>query len=173
MKNLIAIGLVVLCTSAQLLYAQDKSKEGRESPPATVSGTIGKANIVIDYSRPSVKGREIWGKLVPFDKVWRTGANEATTFATDKDIKVEGSVLPKGKYAFFSIPKENGEWTLIFNQKWDQFGAFKYKEKDDQLRINVKATKAPSFVEQLTFYIEGNRVLFRWENTEVGFSASE
>src|SRR6478609_2476101 len=84
----------------------------RPSPADSVSGKIGNANIEINYSSPSVKGRPIWGALVPYGKVWRAGANEATTFQVDKDVKVEGKTLPAGKYALFTIPTEK-EWTII------------------------------------------------------------
>ncbi|MDB5258006.1 MAG: hypothetical protein JWM14_2701 [Chitinophagaceae bacterium] len=146
--------------------AQDKPKK---SPAATVSGVIGSSTITIHYNQPSVKERKIWGGLVPYNEVWRTGANEATTFETTKDITVEGVVLPAGKYALFTIPGEQ-EWTIIFNKTASQWGAFKYDAKEDQLRVKVKSAKAPAFVEQLTFYVEKNKVFFRWENLEVGFS---
>ncbi|MDP4131765.1 MAG: DUF2911 domain-containing protein, partial [Bacteroidota bacterium] len=91
---------------ASLLWAQgDKSK--RPSPPETATGTVGGASISINYSSPSVKGRKIWGGLVPYDKVWRAGANEATIFETDKAIEVEGKNLPAGKYSLFAKPGEN------------------------------------------------------------------
>jgi len=149
-------------------FAQDKPKE-KKSPAATATGIIVGSTITVNYSQPSVRERKIWGDLVPYNKVWRTGANEATTFETTKDIKVEGVLLPAGKYALFTIPGEN-EWTIIFNKTASQWGAFKYKEKDDQLRVKVKAEKAPSFTEQLTFFVDKNKVFFRWENLEVGFN---
>lgn len=92
-----------------VMFAQ-KDKSKRASPPATATGKIGEATITIDYSSPSVKGRKIWGDLVPYDKVWRAGANEATIFTTDKDIKVDGKSLPAGKYSLYAIPgKKNGQ----------------------------------------------------------------
>ncbi|MDB5273991.1 MAG: hypothetical protein JWO58_2358 [Chitinophagaceae bacterium] len=148
-------------------FSQDKPKE-KKSPAATVTGNIAGSTITINYSQPSVRERKIWGDLVPYNKVWRTGANEATTFETTKDIKVEGVLLPAGKYALFTIPGES-EWTIIFNKTASQWGSFKYEEKDDQLRIKVKASKAPAFTEQLTFFVDKSKVFFRWENLEVGF----
>lgn len=144
--------------------AQDKPKK---SPAATASGVISGSTITINYSQPSVKERKIWGGLVPYNEVWRTGANEATTFETSKDIKVEGVLLPAGKYALFTIPGET-EWTIIFNKTASQWGSFKYEAKEDQLRVKVKSTKAAAFTEQLTFYVEKSKVFFRWENLEVG-----
>ena len=87
----------------------------KPSPPASAEFKVGGANIKIKYSAPSVKGREIWGKLVPYGEVWRTGANEATTFETDKDIKVEGKTLPAGTYSLFTIPGKD-EWYLVYHR---------------------------------------------------------
>ncbi len=92
-------------------FAQDE----KPSPPRVVEGAVAGANIKINYSSPAVRGRQIWGNLVPLGEVWRAGANEATTFETDKDIKVQGEKLPKGKYSLFLIPNE-GESTMIFNK---------------------------------------------------------
>ena len=103
----------------------DKSK--RPSPPDKVSEKVGSATITIDYSQPSVKDREIWGGLVPYGKVWRTGANEATTFENSADVKVEGESLKAGKYGLFTIPEAN-EWTIIFNSVPDQWGSGGYDE---------------------------------------------
>src|SRR5258705_13398511 len=95
------------------IWAQ-ADKSSRPSPPATATGKVNGATITINYSSPSVKGRKIWGALVPYDKVWRAGANEATIFETDKDIKIEGKPLHAGKYSLYAIPGEK-EWTFIFN----------------------------------------------------------
>src|SRR5437879_234549 len=96
---------VILSASA---YSQ--TTKPRLSLPDSVTGKFGNATISIHYSRPSVKGRTIWGNLVPYDKVWRAGANEATTFETDKDLKIGDKLLPVGKYGFFLVPKEKGQW---------------------------------------------------------------
>src|SRR5882762_3699069 len=102
-----------------MVSAQDKSS--RPSPPAMAIGKIGSAAITINYSSPSVKGRQIWGALVPYGKAWRAGANEATLFLTDKDIKVEGKSLPAGQYSLFAVPGEK-EWSIIFNSQTGQWG---------------------------------------------------
>src|SRR5215475_3205891 len=110
--------LTLLVSVSSMMCAQnDKSK--RPSPPATATGKVMAATITIDYSSPAVKGRKIWGELVPYDKVWRTGANEATLFSTDKEIKVEGKTLPAGKYSMYTIPGEK-EWVIIFNSQTGQ-----------------------------------------------------
>lgn len=151
---------------------QDKSK--RASPPVTVSETInGGATLTINYSQPSVKGRTIGKDLEPMPgKVWRAGANEATTFEASQDVRIDGKALPAGKYALFMI--DNGsEWTVIFNKKWNTWGAYDYgKNKDeDALQLNVKAGKAPSFAEKLTYTIDKNgRVSLLWGDKQVAFT---
>jgi hypothetical protein len=104
----------------------------------------------------------------PYGKVWRTGANAATTIEFKKPVKIEGKNLPAGKYALFTIPNEN-EWTIIINKNYDQSGASNYDEKDDVLRVNVKPRKLDEFVETFTIAPEKDRISLRWENTEVAF----
>lgn len=139
------------------------------SPRDSVSGKIGKANVTINYGSPSVKGRVIWGDLVPYNKVWRAGANEATTFVTDQALQVEGKSLAAGSYGFFVIPGEK-EWTIIFNKTPKQWGAYEYKEKDDALRVTVKANKSASMNERLVYKITANGIVLAWENLEVPVS---
>lgn len=161
------IAFVSLSACAQ----QDKSK--RPSPPVSSEFKVGSATIKINYGAPSVKGREIWGKLVPYGEVWRTGANEATTFETDADIKVEGKTLPKGKYGLFTIPGKD-EWVIIFNKKAEQWGSYDYKQGDDVLRVTVRPGLASAFQEQLK--IEGRvdgTVSITWEKIEVIFSVTQ
>lgn len=143
---------------------QDKSK--RPSPPDSVMGTVAGAHITIKYSSPSVKGRKIWGGLVPYDSVWRAGANEATTFETDKDIKVQGQNLPAGRYGLFAIPGQNS-WTIIFNKTPDQWGAFKYDMGQDQLRVTTTPRKSGSMNERLKYRITPKGFSLLWENLEV------
>ena len=159
---------LLLLTAFSSCAQKDKSK--RPSPPAMVTQKVGDVNISIDYSQPSVKGRTIGKDLEPkAGVVWRTGANEATVFEVDKDVMVEGKLLPKGKYGLFTLVN-GGDWTFIFNKTWDQWGAFKYKEGDDALRVNVKAAKAAAFTEKMTFTINaGGKVSLMWGDIEVGF----
>ena len=154
------IGLLV----AIVIYAQD-----RPSPAATASGEINGATITVNYSSPAVKDRVIWGGLVPYDKVWRAGANEATTFETSKAIKVEGKDLPAGKYGFFTIPGQ-GEWTIIFNTVSDQWGSSSYDQSKDALRVNVKPVKIDQMNERLSYVVSDNSVALRWEKLEVPVS---
>jgi len=150
--------------------AQEEDKSKRPSPPATATAKGGKANITINYGQPSVKGREVWGKLVPYGEVWRTGANEATTFETDKDIKVQGKVLPAGKYGFFTVPGEK-EWTIVFNKVPNQWGAFKYDQAQDYMRVTAKPKKSAKFNEKLLYSINKGWVSIDWENLDVSFKA--
>jgi hypothetical protein len=167
MKKILLLTLIVgLFTNLNVSAQQDKSK--RASPPAIVSQTLGSgAEISIDYSRPSIKGRSM-DVLTPAGKVWRTGANEATVFETSKDVSIEGQKLPAGKYSIYSIPGEK-EWTLIFNKTWKQWGTV-YKESEDALRINVKPGKSKQFAEMMTFEIAKNgKVSLMWADTQIDF----
>ena len=141
----IALALVFSVTTfAQQNKKQDKKQEKksdvkkvRVSPKAGVFQTLGITDVNVSYSRPGVKNRKIWGELVPYNKVWRAGADEATKITFSTDVTIEGKKLPAGAYGFFAIPGEN-EWTLIFNKIADQWGAFTYNEAEDALRIKVK-----------------------------------
>lgn len=115
----------------------DWNKKVRISPKAFVTQTIGLTDVTVSYSRPGVKGRKIWGGLVPYNKVWRAGANEATKFTFSTDVKVNGHKLSAGSYSFFLVPAK-GEWTVIFNKVADQWGAFEYNEAEDAVRFKVK-----------------------------------
>ncbi len=120
MKKAITKGYILSLTSlflASTIWAQNT----RPSPAATASGNVRGANITINYSSPAVKGRKIWGELVPYDKVWRAGANEATLITIDKDVQVEGKALPAGKYSLYALPGET-EWTIIINSVTGQWG---------------------------------------------------
>jgi hypothetical protein len=147
------------------LNAQEKPTSTKE----VVSGKINGATITINYGSPSVRAREIWGKLVPFNQVWRAGANDATTFETDKDLTIEGSKLPAGKYSFFVIPNEK-ECVLIFNKEAKQWGAYKYDEKQDQLRVTVKQKVADTIAEKLVYTINKNNIVLSWEKWNIPFS---
>lgn len=157
--------IVLIGMSPLFSIAQDNNK-GRPSPPKVFETVAGKTNISIRYNAPSVKGREIWGKLVPYKKIWRTGANEATTFECDSDLMVEGKLLPKGKYALFTIPEKN-EWTIIFHSNANQWGAYEYKQEGEVLRVNVKPVTAAAFQEQLLFTSIPNGIAIVWENLSV------
>lgn len=141
--------------------AQDKKPA---SPAATATGNINGANITINYSSPSVKGRKIWGELVPYGKVWRAGANAPTTFETDKALRVDGKDLPAGKYAVYVIP-EKDDATIIFG-KDPSVGANKYDQGSDQIRVKVKTKKSKSMNESLVYKVNKGDVTLSWENID-------
>ena len=170
-SKLLLTVLALLLTT--LLWSQeDKSK--RPSPPATASGTVNGATSTIDYSSPAVKGRKIWGGLVPYDQVWRAGANEATLFTTSKDILVEGKKLPAGKYSLYAIPGEK-DWVFIFNSKTGQWGvkddeSTTEEPANDVLRVTVKPEKSPAFNERMKFVVDKKGFALEWENLSVPVS---
>lgn len=137
------------------------SSEKRPSPLSKDSIQIGQTNLSIEYSSPSVRKRKIWGELVPFGEVWRTGANKATFLTTDRDIKIDGHLLPMGRYAIFTIPTDSS-WTIIFNEDWDQWGAYNYDESKDLFRLKLTPQKS-SFNERMTFTFEQDNLQFDWE----------
>ena len=161
--------LIVLMMAVLLGVVPTLAERGddadRVSKNGKTEGSIEGAAIVLEYGRPNVKSRTIWGELVPFDKVWRTGANEATTFTIDKDVMVEGNKLAAGTYGLFTIPGQS-EWVVIFNKVPDQWGAMKYDEAEDALRVTVEPEEA-EFVESMEFVIEDSDVVLRWEKLAV------
>lgn len=150
--------------------AEDKSQ--RPSPPASTTANVDGVNVTIDYSSPAVKGRKIWGDLIPYGKVDRTGANEATVFSVDKDVQVNGELLPAGQYSLFTIPTE-GDWTVIFNKVAEQWGAYDYDPAEDALRITVTPEKSDSFNERLELKVnDDGTVRYHWENVTFSFNVS-
>lgn len=142
------------------------------SPAASVSLDLGLTQVEVKYHSPAVKGRTIWGGLVPYGEVWRTGANEATTFRVSTAVTVAGHPVPAGTYAFFAIPGKD-RWTLILNKEADQWGAFFYKADQDLLRFDVKPEAAP-MQERLTYTFDLHGLgdadlVLRWEKLAVRF----
>lgn len=160
---------------ASLAAQQNRLPPLRESPAASASLDLGLTNVKITYHAPSVKGREIWGKLVPYGQVWRTGANEPTLLTFGGDVKVEGKDVPKGTYAFYAIPEKDA-WTLILHKNTKNWGSFGYDAKEDQMRWTVK----PDVVEgkgreYLNYAIvpqkEGvAKVVMAWEKLKLAFT---
>lgn len=162
----------VLCTLFLIQSnARGQDKE-RPSPPAKASFTLNGNEITINYSSPAVKGRAIWGQLVPYDKVWRTGANENTTVTFSKSVMIEGKKLAAGTYGLHSIPSQN-DWLIIFSNDSKAWGSFSYKQENDALRITVKPQPS-EFQERLSFTIgkENNkaRVVLAWEKLKIAFN---
>lgn len=172
MKSLIAKIWIVLVLVGVGSVVLAEVPTPRVSPKASVSQTVGVTDVKIDYCRPGVKNRVIWGQLVPYDKVWRTGANEATTISFSDDVKVEGQPLPAGTYGLFTIPGKT-EWTIVFNKTPKQWGAYDYKQDQDALRVKVKPEDAPQ-QEWMGFSFqnlsaESADVVLRWEKVQVKF----
>jgi hypothetical protein len=170
-SRLILMMAAMLMTSA--VWAQG-DKASRPSPPATATGKVKDATITINYSSPAVKGRKIFGGMHPYGEVWRAGANEATLFETDKEIKVEGKTLPAGKYSLYAIPGEK-EWTIIFNKQTGQWGVMRGGKTSrdpaqDALTVQVKPRKSSQLIERLAYDVTSNGFVLRWENTEVPVS---
>jgi hypothetical protein len=145
----------------------------RPSPNASVSQTVGVTEITIKYSRPGVKDRPIWGKLVPYGEVWRTGANENTTIRFSTPVKVDGHELAAGIYGLQTIPTA-GDWTVIFSKDADEWGAFSYKQEDDALRIQAKPQPA-ELRERMAFDFDDvtdttAKVVLHWEKLKVPFT---
>lgn len=152
--------------------AEDTSQ--RKSPPREVTGKVGDVDVTVKYGSPSVRGRDIWGALVPYDQVWRTGANEATTIEVSGDVMVEGQLLPAGKYSLFTIPGAE-KWTVIFNKEAEQWGAYDYKETEDALRVEVMPQAREESMEAMTFTLEEGQLALHWDMVmvPVAMAASE
>lgn len=165
---LLAAGSITTFNASAQKAPEDKSK--RASPPDSVMVTTRSGvTIKINYGSPSVKGRAIGGnEIATYGKVWRSGANEATVFEINKDVKIEGKPLPAGKYGLYSIPGEK-KWVIIFNKTWNQWGT-KYSEADDALRVTVNTGTAPQFTERLKYFAKKNgKVGFMWGDVQVDF----
>src|SRR5882757_820147 len=161
-----ALLFTVALLTATFTRAQDKKPA---SPHDSTTAVVAGSTIKIKYGSPYVKGRKVLGELVPFDKVWRAGADSATSITTSKAIKVEGKTLPAGRYAFFVIPSKSGTWTIIFDKNPKQWGAYTYKESNDQLRVTVKGKTVPK-TESLVYTINKGGFNLKWDTFEVPVS---
>jgi len=160
--------ILILCLFSIFILGQENLP--RLSPKSFVGQTVGYTNVTINYGSPGVKGREIWGKLVPYNEVWRTGANEATTIEIDKPVFIEGNKVPAGKYSLFTIPNIDS-WVVILNKVYEQWGAYKYDSKEDILRFNVKPMQN-QHRERLTFMFEyqeayKSKIILEWEKIKI------
>jgi len=149
----------------------------RLSPDKKVFQRIAYTDVEITYGSPRVKGRKIWGDLVPYNEVWRTGANEATVISFSDDVEIEGNNVPAGKYAFFVIPQENDKWIAIFNKVHEQWGAYSYNPEQDQIRIEILPRTSGGYKEELSFNFEQinfhyARMVLTWESLELSMEVN-
>lgn len=162
---------VLLALSFSLPLAAQNQKP-LASPKATVMQVVGTTEMTITYHRPAVKGRAIFGSLVPYGQVWRTGANENTTISFSSDVKINGKSLKAGTYGLHTIPGASS-WTIIFSNDSKAWGSYSYDQKNDALRVDVRPAES-EFVERMRFTIDDmteNRatVVLQWEKTRVTF----
>jgi len=163
-----------LLAAALALPAQQPAvKPYQPSPAATVSQDLGAASVKIEYSSPAVKGRQIWGGLVPWDKLWRAGANNATVFTFSDPVKIAGKDVPAGSYAFFAVPGQKS-WKLILNKNYKQWGDYSYKAEEDVVAFEVVPTALPVGQERLTYTLQVKddttlRAALNWEKVSVAF----
>lgn len=164
--------MFVFMSASFALTAAAQERMPQASPAAMVKQTIGLNEVAVTYHRPGVKGRKIWGGLVPYGQVWRTGANEATNISFAEDVTIEGQALPAGTYALLTIPGEK-EWAVIFNKNAKAWGSFGYKEDQDALRVKVTPVSATN-EESLSFRfqnvtLESAKLVLAWEKLEIPF----
>ncbi|MCU0425650.1 MAG: DUF2911 domain-containing protein [Candidatus Kapabacteria bacterium] len=163
-----ALSLVALLAFVASTTFAQQVRFPSPSSGAVVKQTLGITDVTVTYSRPGVKGREVWGKLVPFNELWRTGANAATVLEVSDEVMIEGQKLPAGKYSLFTVPAQTGEWTLVINKNPNLGGTAGYKQEEDVFRAKVKAQMMPVSREWLEFSFEdlsdtaANLVLY-WE----------
>jgi hypothetical protein len=178
MRKIFACGVVLLLGFAVMATAglgqEDKSK--RPSPPAKTECSIAAGKeITVDYSSPRMKGRKIYGDLVPLGQVWRAGANEATTFVTAVDVIVGGTAVPAGSYTLFTIPNAD-KWTLIISKKTGEWGIPYPGEADDFARVEMKVSKLSAPVENFTIALDhagaGCTLRMDWETTRASVQIS-
>lgn len=159
----------LFCSTA---FAQNL-KVPAPSPATTIKQDFALSSVELSYSRPSVKGRKIFGELVPYNKVWRTGANAATTITFGEEVTIGDKKVPAGKYGLLTIPGEN-EWTVIISKQTDVTSPSSYKEAQDVVRVKVKAEKMPVAVESFMILFDNIKptsmdAVILWENTVVSF----
>src|SRR5258708_16761607 len=168
-RNLLAIFLVTLVFTAVATPQQPVDKSKRPSPPGTAEVTLQGKKITIEYSRPSLRGRKM-DTLAPNSKVWRTGANEATTFTSEDDLNINGTNVPAGNYTLYTLPLES-TWKLIINKQTGQWGTI-YDESQDLVRIDTQTCRGKDMVEQFTISFDKKNadaadLVLAWETTRV------
>ena len=171
MLKKILIGLAVLAVILFVAYQVLKSKTKSSSPEVKQTYSVGTAKIDLFYCSPSKKGREIFGGIIKYGEVWRTGANEPTTFTTDKNLVIDGKKLPAGKYSLWTIPQQNN-WTVIFNKEipfWgdNTDGKAARNAKEDIFQLSVPVEKLMNSQEKLSIDAQNNALTIIWDTTKV------
>lgn len=169
-QSIALLSALALVSMAAPAFAERADDTKRKSKNGYAAGTIDGVEISIAYGRPNVKGREIFGGLVPYGKIWRTGADEATTISFSGDVTIEGQALAAGTYSLFTIPGEE-TWDIVFNSVADQWGSYNYDAGKDALRVSVTPA-ASEFTEELTFGIGDGKVGLHWADLGVAFSVA-
>jgi len=176
-KRIVVLALLTLALAALAVAQMSKDKSQRPSPPAQAQCKFSDGKTVtVDYSSPRAKGRKIFGDLVPYGDVWRTGANEATTFVANANLQAGSLHIPAGNYTIFTIPNQN-KWTLIINKKTGEWG-IPYKYESDELgRVDMKVSQTSSVVENFTISFDQTgsacTMNLSWENTEASTQFAE
>jgi hypothetical protein len=170
--RVLSLTLAVLLLAAMALptLAGRGDDADRKSKNGKAEGTIDGIGVVVEFGSPQVQERAVWGKLVPNGKVWRTGADEATTITFDKDATVGGHKVAAGTYGLFTVPGD-GEWTIVLNSVAEQWGAYDYAKDKDVVRFSAKPM-AGEHVEAMDFVIDGDSVVLRWEKVKVAFKVA-
>lgn len=173
MRHPLVLSLLLIAALAAAPSRAEEIRLPQASPGAKTALTIGTTDVEIVYHRPGVKGRQVWGGLVPYGQVWRLGANEATTISFSTPVKVEGYDVPAGTYSLFAIPAQD-KWTLVLNKKSDQWGAYFYKQEEDLLRFDVKPQTGPA-TEWMTFQMtpappDSAVIEMAWDTLRVPFT---
>ncbi len=166
-----AVVVVVVFLAGYAVGFDVASPNVRISPMATVEAMIDGSTVAVVYSRPYVRTREIFGALLPYGRIWRMGANEATTLSTEADLVVAGRTVPAGDYTLYCIP-DRGQWTLVINRQTGQWGT-QYDESQDLLRVDMATESTADLVEQFTIRLESAtdglahtvELIAEWENT--------
>jgi Protein of unknown function (DUF2911) len=175
----VILGLAVIVAALGLsgfLWSTQQDKSQRPSPPEKAECKLGGSTVTVDYSSPRANGRKIFGGLVPYGKVWRAGANEATAFVTDTDLTVGGTPVPAGKYTLFTVPEEN-KWTLVISKKTGEWGIPYPGAGSDLARVDMKVSKLPSAVENFTIAFDqsgsGCTLHMDWETTRASIEITK
>ncbi len=154
--------------------ADEKQEEKPQiaSPRKTAKGQIGAIGVTVDYGSPAVKGREIWGGLEPYGKVWRAGANETTSIEFAGDVMIGDTKVTAGKYGFYLIPNENEDWVAVINTDWSReqhgaWGAYNYNESNDVVRVNIAPQWGDAVQERLEYTVGEDGITLAWEKVKV------